>query len=101
MDIRQEADRRYVNQPTPNFFRILVEIDRELLGAIDALAAELEESPARLCWGAPSRVASSGGGVASAAKCGALTGPEAARIKSQPTRVASIVATVACRRRRV
>ena len=44
MDIRQEADRRYVNQPTPNFFRILVEIDRELLGAIDALAAELEES---------------------------------------------------------
>ena len=42
--MRQEADRRYVNQPTPNFFRILVEIDRELLGAIDALAAELEES---------------------------------------------------------
>ena len=42
--MRQGADRRYVNQPTPNFFRILVEIDRELLGAIDALAAELEES---------------------------------------------------------
>ena len=44
MDTRKEADRRYVNQPTPNFFRILVEIDRELLGAIDALAVELEES---------------------------------------------------------
>ena len=32
------------SQPTPDLFRILVEVDRELLGAIDAFAEEREES---------------------------------------------------------
>ena len=32
------------SQPTPDRFRILVEVDRELLGAIDAFAEEREES---------------------------------------------------------
>jgi hypothetical protein len=36
--------RRYQCQQTPICFRILVEVDHELLGAIDALAVELEES---------------------------------------------------------
>src|SRR5437870_1269569 len=37
-------ERRYQYQPTPNFFRILVEVDRDLLARIDALAEEREES---------------------------------------------------------
>ena len=37
-------ERRYQYQPTPNFFRILVEIDRDLLARIDACAEEREES---------------------------------------------------------
>ena len=37
-------ERRYQYQPTPNFFRILVEIDRDLLARIDAFAEEREES---------------------------------------------------------
>ena len=32
------------SQPTPDRFRILVEVDRELLGAIDAFEEEREES---------------------------------------------------------
>ena len=32
------------SQPTPDRFRILVEVDRELFGAIDAFAEEREES---------------------------------------------------------
>ena len=37
-------ERRYQYQPTPNFFRILVEIDGDLLARIDAFAEEREES---------------------------------------------------------
>ena len=37
-------ERRYQYQPTPNFFRILVEVDRDLLARIDAFAEEREES---------------------------------------------------------
>jgi len=37
-------ERRYQYQPTPNFFRILVEVDRDLLARIDSLAEDREES---------------------------------------------------------
>src|SRR2546422_11003412 len=37
-------ERRYHYQPTPNLFRFLVEVQRDLLARIDAFAEEREES---------------------------------------------------------